>query len=96
MADPYIKLIRELWDKIADLYNQFAEQRPVMLVDVQDGSIHAFPVASFAELLDAPSRAHLDEQYARAIDTQQMVLFVRDVENKVFQSYSLQLDARSV
>ena len=92
MADPYIALIQDHWEKITDLYNQFAADRPVMLVDVQDGSIHAFPFDEFLKLLDAPSQHHLEEQYARAIANRQMVLFVRDVERKIFQSYSLQLE----
>jgi hypothetical protein len=92
MADPYLGLIKEQWPNIAELYNEHADKYPVMLVDVRDLEIHAFPYEEFRGLLDAPSQAALDEQYGRAVENRQMVLFVRDVEHKIFQSYSLALD----
>jgi hypothetical protein len=92
MADPYIQLIQDHWESVTDLYNQFAANRPVMLIDVQDGSIHAFPPDEFLKLLDAPSQTHLEQQYVRAVANRQMVLFVRDVERKIFQSYTLELE----
>jgi hypothetical protein len=92
MADPYLPIIEEQWPRIAALYNEHADKVPVMLLDVRAGEIHAFPYAEFGTLLDAPSQAALAEQYARAVETRRMVLFVRDTERKIFQSYSLALD----
>ncbi len=92
MHDPYLELIKEQWPSIADTYNRYAEQRPIMLVDVQESVIHAYPYEEFVMLLDAPSRRQVDVQYRRAIDSRQMVLFVRDTDNKVFQSYTLALE----
>jgi hypothetical protein len=92
MADPYLGMIEEQWPLIADLYNEHADKYPVMLVDVSDMEIHAFPYEEFRTLLDVTSQAALDEQYQRAVEKRQMVLFVRDVERKIFQSYSLALD----
>ena len=92
MNDPYIILIQEQWAHISDLYNQFAAEQPVMLVETTTGEIHAFPFHEFCTLLDSRSQATLAEQYARAVANRQMVLFVRDVDAKVFQSYTLALD----
>lgn len=92
MSDPYVDLIQQHWPHIAALYNQHAEKRPVMLLDVQEGDIHAFPYEEFTTLLDAPSQRALEEQYGRAIANRQMVIFVRDVENRIFQSYNLALE----
>lgn len=92
MADPYLGLIEEQWANIASLYNEHADKYPVMLVDVRELEIHAFPFAEFRTLLDSPSQAALDEQYQRAVENRQMVLFVRDTEHKIFQSYSLALE----
>lgn len=92
MQDPYLDLIKEQWPSIADTYNRYAEQRPIMLVDVQESVIHAYPVEEFIMLLDAPSRRQVETQYRRAVDNRQMVLFVRDIDNKVFQSYTLALE----
>ena len=92
MHDPYLELIKEQWPSIADTYNRYAEQRPIMLVDVQESVIHAYPVEEFIMLLDAPSRRQVETQYHRAVTNRQMVLFVRDTDNKVFQSYTLALE----
>src|SRR5690606_20730792 len=92
MHDPYLELIKEQCPSLADTYNRYAEQRPIMLVDVQESVIHAYPYEEFVMLLDAPSRHQVEVQYRRAIDGRQMVLFVRDTDNKVFQSYTLALE----
>jgi hypothetical protein len=92
MADAYLGMIEVQWPLIADLYNEHADKYPVMLVDVSDMTIHAFPYEEFGALLDASSQTALEEQYRRAIENRRMVLFVRDVERKIFQSYSLALD----
>jgi len=92
MQDPYLELIKEQWPSIAETYNRYAEQRPILLVDVQESVIHAYPYEEFVLLLDAPSRRQVEMQYRRAMDNRQMVLFVRDTDNKVFQSYTLALE----
>lgn len=90
--DSYLDLVKQQWPLIADTYNQFADQQPIMLVDVQKAEIHAFPFEEFVMVLDAPSRRHVEAQYRRAIASRQMVLFVRDTDNKIFQSYTLALE----
>ncbi len=92
MDDPYMDLIEQQWPSISALYNEHAEHFPVMLVDIQEGEIHAFPYEDFRGLLDGPSQMNLAQQYRRAIDNRQMVLFVRDTSRKVIQSYSLALE----
>lgn len=92
MQDPYLELIKEQWPSIAETYNRYAEQWPILLVDVQESVIHAYPYEEFVLLLDAPSRRQVEMQYRRAMDNRQMVLFVRDTDNKVFQSYTLALE----
>ena len=92
MADPYLGLIQEQWPNIASLYNEHADKYPVMLLDVREMEIHAFPYDEFRLLLDASSQAALEDQYQRAVENRQMVLFVRDAQRKIFQSYSLALE----
>ena len=92
MGDLYLGLIQEQWPNIASLYNEHADRYPVMLLDVREMEIHAFPYDEFRLLLDASSQAALEDQYQRAVENRQMVLFVRDAERKIFQSYSLALE----
>jgi len=90
--DPYLELIKQQWQSIGATYNQFADQHPIMLIDVQNAEIHAFPFEEFVMVLDVPSRRQIEAQYRRAVENRQMVLFVRDTDNKVFQSYTLALE----
>lgn len=91
-TDPYLDLIKRQWPAIAEMYNQYAEQQPIMLMDVQNAEIHAYPFEEFVLVLEAASRRQVEAQYRRALTKRQMVLFVRDTDNKVFQSYSLALE----
>jgi hypothetical protein len=90
--DPYLEMIKQQWPLIADAYNQYAEQQPIMLVDVQNNEIHAYPFEEFVMVLDASSKRQTEAQYRRAVANRQMVLFVRDTEHKIFQSYTLALE----
>lgn len=92
MSDPYLTFISQHWEDIGNIYNQFAEHHPIVLVDAGAGEIHALPYADFVDKLDAASQAQVVEQYHRAVASRQMVLFVRDADRKVFQSYTLQLE----
>lgn len=92
MTQPYKELIENQWDRISELYNQFAEQRPIILLDVQAREIHAFPAQDFMGVLDEKSRPTFEEQYQRAVASRQMVLCVRDTENKQFLTYTLKLE----
>ena len=92
MSDPYLELIQTHWEAISLGYNEVLEQRPVMLLDVQTGELHAFPPADFKQLLDTQSQRDFQVQYQRAVTTGQMVLFVRDIENNQFLSYTLKLE----
>jgi hypothetical protein len=91
-TDPYLDLIQRQWPAIAEAYNQFAAQQPIMLMDVQNAEIHAYPFEEFVLVLEAASRRQVEAQYRRALAKRQMVLFVRDADNKVFQSYTLALE----
>jgi hypothetical protein len=92
MSDPYLELIQTHWEAISRGYSEVLEQRPVMLLDVQTGELHAFPPAEFKQFLDAQSQRDFQVQYQRAVTTGQMVLFVRDVANNQFLSYTLKLE----
>lgn len=91
-TDPYLDLVKQQWPAIAETYNRFAEQQPIMLLDVQNAEIQAYPYEEFVLVLDVASRRHVEGQYRRALANRQMVLFVRDTDNKVFQSYTLALE----
>ncbi len=92
MSDIYQDLIADQWANIAELYNQHAEKQPVILLDVAEGELFAYPFTELAELLDAESRVGFGEQYERAVAARQMVLLVRDLANKQLLTYTLKLE----
>ena len=92
MANPYLDLIQSQWEHISALYNEFADKRPVILLDVDAGELHAYPFEKVKEIFDAGSQLTLEEQYRRAVATRQMVLIVRDKENKQTLTYTIKLE----
>ena len=91
MTDPYWRIIRQQWDNIHMLYMQFEEKKPVMLFDVQEQRIYAYPYAEFKADLSPKSQISLAEQYEDAIASGKMVVFVRDNKKKKFVSYSVEI-----
>ncbi|MGV3722181.1 MAG: hypothetical protein ACO1SX_14825, partial [Actinomycetota bacterium] len=68
---------------------QFAEHRPVLLIDVQEVRIYAYPYEEIAGDLSQRSQATLAKQYAEACQTQRFVVFVRDNVEKKLVSYTV-------
>ena len=67
MSDPYFDLVLQHEENIVRLYMAFEEKRPVMLFDVQESRIYAYPYEDFLAELSPRSQALLKEQYAQAI-----------------------------
>ena len=63
MSDPYLEIIQTYWEAISQGYNEYAEERPVMLLEIQTGDLHAFPPAEFKQLLDPQSQRDFQIQY---------------------------------
>ncbi len=91
MNAPYLDMVYEQWEHILMWYNLFADKRPVMLYDVQEGKIYAYPYQGFKAELSPRSQASLADQYQQALARNQMVVFVRDNEKRKLVSYSLDL-----
>jgi hypothetical protein len=49
------------------LYERYAAQKPVMLFDIQEERVYAFPFAGFRAELSERSRRSLAQQYQRAL-----------------------------
>ena len=70
------------------LYERFAEYRPVMLFDIQEQRIYAYPYAQFREELSVTSRQSLFQQYEQTLRSNEMVVFVRDNDERRLVSFS--------
>ena len=69
-------------EAIRHLYSSFAKKRPVMLLDLPSGRVYAYPYRDFKADLSSRSRDILEEQYAEAIQSRSMVVFVRDNDRR--------------
>jgi hypothetical protein len=90
MYEQYWDALGEQWDNIIGLYKQFEDKKPVMLFDIQEQKIYAYPYNDFRSNLSKRSQIQLEEQYEAAILNNEMVVFVRDNEKRDLVSYSLE------
>lgn len=89
MREPYLTIIGEQWDHILRLYKKFEDKKPIMLFDIQEQKIYAYPYKDFKAAMNKKSQISLKEQYESAVAENKMVVFVKDNENKKLRSYSL-------
>ena len=87
--DPYWKVLRENWTHIYRLYETYADKRPVMLYDIQEHRVYAYPYDAYLADLSERSQASLKEQYEHAIANGMLVVFIRDNKKEKLRSYSV-------
>jgi hypothetical protein len=88
----YYEAIQEQWPNILALCVKFADKKPVMLLDMQDGKIYAYPYQEFKDDLNERSRLILERDYNAASLDGSMVIFVRDNEERKLVSYKISID----
>ena len=87
--DKYFKAIKQHWDVIRHAYLSYEDKMPVMLLDVTEGMIYAYPYKGLKAQLSERGQASLTEQYNEGLQKNQFVIFVRDNEEKKLMSYSM-------
>ena len=88
-TDPLWEALGQHHDHLCFLYRQFAGKHPVMLLDIQEKMIYAYPYREFAADLSSRSQASLARQYPAAVADGNMVVFVRDNVQRRLVSYSV-------
>jgi hypothetical protein len=92
MTDLQAEYVSAAWSDIAairHLYSRFASKRPVMLLELPTRRVYAYPFHGYRADLSVRSQALLDDQYAEAARTGEMVVFVRDEERRKLVSFNL-------
>jgi len=79
----------QYWPFVVQAYRDFQEHRPIILVDLQEARVYAYPYLAFLADLNERSQALLVEQYREAKADDLMVVFVRDNEKSKLVSCSL-------
>src|SRR3989337_134683 len=86
MHEHYMMMVQNRWNTIVRAYLDFEEKKPVILFDIQEGKIYAYPYQGFKEDLSARSQKMIEKQYQEAIKKGQIVIFVLDSKERVFIS----------
>jgi hypothetical protein len=86
--DVYIDEILKNWKGIIRLYRQFEGKNPVLLLDIQEQKVYAYPYNEFKRALNEISQESLKTQYEEAIANDNFIIFIQDNEKKEFRSYT--------
>ena len=81
--DYLLEVVTENYEHIARMYQIFEDKRPIMLYDIQEQRVYAYPYKEFRDEMNERSQALLKQQYERARIANQMVVFVRDNDNLI-------------
>jgi hypothetical protein len=87
--DKYLDTIEKHRDRILEIYWRHEEKKPVLLFDVTEGKIYAYPYKEFKKELNTGGQVSLTKQYEEALRRDQFVIFIRDSQKKKLMSYSL-------
>ena len=90
MSDPYLEAIQEQWPNIRGLHSMYESERPVILYDLQEKKIYAYPYKEFRAELSKKSQDALKHDYKSASHGS-MVVFVRDNIQRRLVSYRSQI-----
>ena len=77
-------------DDILRLYRQFAEKKPVMLLELPSQRIYAYPYLDFKNTLSERSQTVLETEYQEAVAHQKVVVFVKDNDRRRMISFSVE------
>jgi hypothetical protein len=89
MSDPYFEAIQEQWQNIRGLYLTYRNKSPIILYDLQEKKIYAYPYKQFKAELSKKSRELLEHDYKSASVCGSMIVFVRDNVERKLVSYIL-------
>lgn len=89
MTDYLLNAACEQKDDILMMYKRFEDKKPVMLLDIQERRIYAYPYADFKKELSQRSQASLTKQYEKAMRENEVVVFVRDNDQRRLLSFSV-------
>jgi hypothetical protein len=96
MGDPYFKALQEQWPHIRALYMTYGSKKPIILYDIQEQKIYAYPYKEFRAEMSKKSQASLEKDYKSASVLGSMVVFVRDNMERKLVSYTMSVDTMPI
>ena len=96
MRDRYFEAIQKEWPNIRALYAACERKRPIILYDIQEQKIYAYPYKEFRAELSKKSQEWLKRDYKSASTLGSMIVFVRDNVERRLVSYTVTIDGMNV
>ncbi len=96
MSDQYYSAIQEQWSNIRGLYVIYGSKKPIMLYDIHDNKIYAYPYKEFKAELSNSSQASLEIDYKSTSVSGGMIVFVRDNIERKMVSYVMSIDTVTI
>ncbi len=96
MSDQYYGAIQDQWSNIRGLYVAYGSKKPIMLYDIHDNKIYAYPYKEFKAELSESSQASLEIDYRSTSVSGGMIVFVRDNMERKMVSYVMSIDAATI
>ena len=96
MSDQYYSAIQEQWTNIHGLYTAYGGKKPIILYDIREKKIYAYPYEEFKAELSESSQLSLEMDYKTASAHGGMILFVRDKIERKLVSYVMNIDAATI
>ncbi|MFH0998133.1 MAG: hypothetical protein V1844_21935 [Pseudomonadota bacterium] len=90
--DHYWDKIVQEWPHIITAYQEHEDKKPIMEYRLPDRKIYAYPANEYIDDLSLRTREDARKTYQRACLEHKMMIFVRDMENKILKSYVTQID----
>lgn len=80
------KIVQE-WPRIISAYHEHEDKKPIMEYRLPARKIYAYPANDYIDDLSLRSREDARKTYQRACLENKMMIFVKDMENKILRSY---------
>jgi hypothetical protein len=96
MSDQYYSAIKEQWSNIRGLYMACGSKKPIMLYDIREKKIYAYPYEEFKAELSQRSQVSPEIDYKSTSVRGGMIVFVRDDIERKLVSYVMNIDAATI
>ena len=87
--DDLVDAAREHAGAVLMFYKKFAKKKPVMLLELPEQLIYAYPYLEFKKTLSERSQKALEKEYKEALAHKQFVIFVKDNLRRKMISFSV-------
>ena len=87
MKSDYVDMAYDQWDHILTLYHRFQTKRLIMLFDVQEQKVYAYPYKAYKATLSSRDQTVVTQEYEEGQRQNKIVMFVRDNVKKKLVSF---------